>query len=81
MMIFWLRLQGVSSIVESWGCLPRAIKELAALEEGREGYKKGTRSHMLEEAARLKHVYTDILNPIFVACSKTPQRAINKKKR
>lgn len=74
--------QGVRSIIESWGCLPRAIQELAAMEEGRDGYKKGTRSHMLEEVTRLKHVYTDILNPIFVACSKRPETsAKNKKKR
>lgn len=75
-MLLWLWLQGVSTIVESWGCLPRAIKELAAMEEGREGYKNGTRSHMLAEAARLKHVYFDILNPIFVACSERPKSAI-----
>jgi DNA-repair protein XRCC1 len=73
--------QGVRSIIESWGCLPKAIQELAAMEEGRDGYKKGTRSHMLEEATRLKHVYTDILNPIFVACSKRPESAKIKKKR
>ncbi|KAG0565379.1 hypothetical protein KC19_8G185600 [Ceratodon purpureus] len=73
--------QGVKSIVDSWECLPRAIKELAALEEGRGGYMKGTRSIMLGEADRMKHVYSDILKPIFDACSKNPPSAIKKEKR
>ena len=51
------------------------------MEEGRGGYMKGTRSIMLGEAERLKHVYSDILNPIFVACSKKPPSAIKKETR
>jgi hypothetical protein len=74
-------LQGVKSIVGSWECLPQAIKELAAMEEGRDGYMKSTRSIMLGEAERMKHVYSEILKPIFLACSKNPPSAIKKGKR
>nr|XP_024359511.1 DNA-repair protein XRCC1-like isoform X2 [Physcomitrium patens] len=72
--------QGVASIVGSWECVPQAVKELRAMEGGREGYLKCTRSSMLREADRLKCVYTDVLSPIFVADSKKPLSDIQKKK-
>lgn len=73
-------MQGVASIVGSWECVPQAVKELRAMEGGREGYLKCTRSSMLREADRLKCVYTDVLSPIFVADSKKPLSDIQKKK-
>lgn len=38
------------------------------MEEGREGYKNGIWSYMFVEVVRLKYVYFDILNFIFVVC-------------
>lgn len=64
--------QGLSSIMENWGFIPRAVKELAAIEEGYTRTSKST----LQEAERLKGIYDEVLNE-FLASSKKSTNVIN----
>lgn len=67
------------SVVENWGFLPRAVKELSAMEEGKDGYVKSMRSSLLGEAERLKGIYMENLKH-FITPSKAPVGATQQKK-
>jgi len=66
----------LSNIIENWGFLPRAVKELAAIEEG---YTRTSLS-TLHEAERLKGIYDEILND-FLASSKKSTNIIDVQKK
>jgi len=68
--------QGLSSITENWGFVPRAVKELAAIEEG---YTR-TSISTLQEAERLKGIYDEVLND-FLASSKKSTNIIDEQKK
>lgn len=52
--------QGLSSVIENWGFLPKAVKELAAIEKGVTEISSST----LEEAERLKGIYDETLKDV-----------------
>lgn len=68
--------QGLSSIIENWGFLPRAVKELAAMEE--DEHAKTSTSTLLE-ADRLKGIYDEVLT-VILASSKKSTNVIDQKR-
>lgn len=54
-------MQGVRSIIEKWGFLPRAVKDLAAMEEGTGGYSTSAKASLLKEAEKLQRIYSEKL--------------------
>ncbi|KAG0611189.1 hypothetical protein M758_7G122400 [Ceratodon purpureus] len=70
--------RGLSSIIENWGFLPRAVKELAAIEEGEGGCTTTSRS-TLQEAERLKGIYEESLKE-FLSSSRKLTNLIDEKK-
>jgi hypothetical protein len=68
----------LSTIIENWGFLPRAVKELAAIEEDEVGYTKTSKS-TLQEAERLKSIYDESLKE-FLSSSRKSANVIDQNK-